>query len=253
MRKPKPKLRKTALDWLTAQFRTILRREITDVVLAAKLLIESRKHLKHGEWQPWLAKKFDLSYRTAVNYCDATAYVARQQKCNAIADLANLAPTVLYRLAAGQYGAKEEAAILAATRKGRVDQTIANVICAGLAPPDEPDDEEPDDADKAAIEPAENDPEIAAILDGPPPEAPPPAPNMTPDYALGAFDVAVSALKQLMTKPAARFVCSVHASDLQGVESFIRAVADRARESARTESGNGYAPHHDRPLHGLDP
>ena len=49
------------------------------------------------------------------------------------------------------------------------------------------------------IEPTED--EIAAILDGPPPEVPPPAPNMTPDYTLGAFHRAVEALKQLMTKP----------------------------------------------------
>jgi hypothetical protein len=58
---------------------------------------------------------------------------------------------------------------------------------------------------------------------------------------LRAFDQAVNALKQLMTKPAARFAYSVHASDLEGVESFLRAVADRAREAAaRTESGNAY-------------
>ena len=90
------------------------------------------------------------------------------------------------------------------------------------------------------VEPTED--EITAILDGPPPEVPPPAPNMTPDYALDAFDQAVSALKQLMTKPAARFACSVHANDLEGVESFIRAVADRAREAAaRKENRNGRA------------
>ena len=54
----KAKARKTALDQIVTQLRTILRRETADVVLAGKLLIESRKHLKHGEWQPWLAGEF---------------------------------------------------------------------------------------------------------------------------------------------------------------------------------------------------
>jgi hypothetical protein len=49
---------------------------------------------------------------------------------------------------------------------------------------------------------------------------------------LRTFDQAVNALKQLMTKPAARFASTVHTTgDLEGVESFIRAVADRLREA----------------------
>ena len=81
----------------------------------------------------------------------------------------------------------------------------------------------------------------AGVSPAGPPEVPPPAPNMTTDYALNAFDEAVSALKQLMTKPAARFACSVHADDLEGVESFIRAVAERARQ--RQEKKTGMAAH----------
>ena len=84
--------------------------------------------------------------------------------------------------------------------------------------------------------------EIAAILDGPPPEVPPPAPNITRDFALGAFDGAVTTLKQLMSKSAAPFDSSVHVSDLEAVESFIRAVADEARKAAtRKENKYGYA------------
>jgi hypothetical protein len=230
-KKAKTPTGKTALDRIAAQLRTVLRRETTDVILIGNLLIESRKHLEHGEWQDWLAENFDLSYRTAVNYCDAAEYVER--KSETVADFANLAQGVLYWLAAGYYNATEEAAILAATREHRVDQTRAGDICEALRPPDpEPDDL--DDADEAveAAEAAE-DAEIAAILEGPPPDVPPPAPNTTPDYTLHQFDQAVSALKQLMTKPAARFASTAHTTgDLRGVETFIHAVADRLRETS---------------------
>jgi Protein of unknown function (DUF3102) len=224
------KVRKTPLDWIVAQLHTTLRRVTKDVIAIGKLLIESRKYLGHGEWQGWLQENFDLSYRTVLNYCDAAEYVDRKSKSATVADFSALAPTVLYALAAGQYSAEEEAAILAATGKGRVDQTRASAICDDLASdPEEPD--QPDDDDEAA-----EDPESTAILDGPPPDVPPPAPNITPDVALRAFDQAVNALKQLMTKPAARFASTVHAGDLEGVENFIHAVADQVRE-ARKESG----------------
>ena len=232
-KKSKAPQQRTELDKIVTQLRAILRRETSDVVLAGDLLIESRKHLKHGEWQDWLSEHFDLSYRTAVNYCDAAKY-AQKQKCNVVADFANLAPTVLYALAAGDYTEEEEAAILAATRRYRVDQSLAYGICDELAPeePDEPDI--PDEMIEAAktVEAAE-DAEIASILDGPPPNVPPPAPSTSPDFVLQAFDRAVNELKQLMTKPAARFASTVHtANDLQGVDDFIRTVADRLRETS---------------------
>ena len=204
-----------------------MRRETTDVVLAGKLLIESRKHLKHGEWQPWLAENFDLSYRTAVNYCDAAEYA--EQKCN-VADFANLAPTVLYALAAGHYNAEEEAAVLAATRKGRVDQTRALAICDELVPPQEAEDDGKGDE-------AEEDAEIEAILDGPPPAVPPPTPTLPPNFMLRKFDQAIAVLQRLMTKSSALYVNSIHSSnDLENVENFIHAVADQVCK-ARKESG----------------
>ena len=164
---------------------------------------------------------------------DAAEYVERSKgKSDTVADFTNLAPTVLYWLAAGQhYTTEEEAAILAATRKGRIDQDVVADICLALTPPnyDESDgDDEPDqpDEDDEVVEAAE-DAESAAILDGPPPDVPPSASSSPPDYTLQSFDQAVKALKQLMTKPAARFASTVHpASDLEGVEIFIRAVRE---------------------------
>jgi hypothetical protein len=169
--KSKAPLRKTPLDRIVAQLRAMLRRQTTDVVLAGNLLIESRKHLAHGEWQPWLAENFDLSYRTALNYVDAAEYVA--QKCNAVAHFSNLAPSVLYALAAGEYSEEQETAILAASRKARIDQTRAGAICNALKPPAPAIPAERSAAERSDTV-SEDDEDVEKILDSPPPEVPPP-------------------------------------------------------------------------------
>jgi hypothetical protein len=99
---------------------------------------------------------------------------------------------------------------------------------------DDAEDQDDDGGDNIAEPVAAEDADITAILDGEAPAVPPPAPIAAlPDYAVGTFDQAVTALKQLMTKPAAQFANTIHpASDLENVEGFIHAVADRAREGA---------------------
>lgn len=232
MKKPKPKAHKTALDRIAAKLRTALRRETTNIIEIGDILIESRKLFanEHGEWLPWLEKNFERSERSAQRYIAAVEYVAG--KSDTVSDFSNLSPSVLHWLAAGHYNAEQEAAILAATREGRVNHTRAHAICDALASPEDDDATDDDDDDAAdhdgGDDGAEEDAEIKAILDGPPPDVPPPAPNTTPDFPLRAFDEAVNALKQLMTKPAARFTNTVHTTgDLQKVESFIHAVVDR--------------------------
>jgi hypothetical protein len=218
--------RKKQLDQLASKLRSALRRETTNIIEIGELLLKSRKLLEHGEWQPWLKEHFDLSYRSAVYYTKAAEYAAGKGKS---ATIAYLAPTVLYALAGGTtYNQQEEAAILAASRKGRVDADCAAAICqkfrsATVAAAE--------DADEA-----EADAETDAILDGPPPAVPPPAPITTPNLALINFDHAVKALKQLMTKPTAQFVGTAHSADnLQGIESFIRMVADAVKKTAQPE------------------
>jgi hypothetical protein len=232
-KKTKPPERKNALDRIATQLRALLRRETKNIIEIGKLLIESRKLLanEHGEWLPWLEKNFDLSARTAQRYIATAEYVA--SKGDTVSYFSNLAPTVLYWLAAGQhYNEKEEAAILAAIRKRRVDQDAAAAICDALAPADDDDAEDADVEDGSSEgggqdDDAEEDAEIEAILDGPPPPVPPPAPNLAPpDFALRDFDQAISTLKQLMTKPSAQFAKTTHtANDLENVEGFIRNVA----------------------------
>jgi hypothetical protein len=219
--------RETALTQLVAKLHTALKRETTNIIEIGKLLIESHEHLQHGDWKDWLAKNFDLSYRTAVNYISAARYA--ELKCATVAhfDFENLSPTVLYWLAAGcNYNEKEEAAILAATLEGRVDHNMAKAICEKLALAEEDDQEEEEDDDETAAPKGAEDPEITAILDGPPPAVPPPAPIPPPiDFALQDFDKAISTLKQVMTKQPAQFAGTSHsADDLELVALFIGAV-----------------------------
>jgi hypothetical protein len=227
-KKTKASTKRAALDRITAQLRTILRHETTDIILIGDLLSEAREHLDHGEWQPYLAENFDLSVRTAQNYFAAAEYVARKKQIGNVADFANLSASVLYGLAAGRYNAQEEATILAATRKGRVDQGMASTICEGLAPADDDDADDggQDDADQSGDDDASAEAEVAAILDGPPPT--PPAgssENLAPtDFALRDFDQAIATLKRLTTKPAAHFAGRHSADDLESIEDFLRTV-----------------------------
>ena len=241
----KASARKSQLDQLESKLRTALRRETTNVIEIGGLLIKSSKLLKHGEWLDWLKDHFDLSQRTAHNYYSAAEYNARKGK---LATVANLAPGLLYALAAGHYNEQEEAAILAATHKGRVDQTRADAICQTLKPP-APAADNDDAADNILMmmtvmaapmmvmmttlpmmavpmrrhgNPRWAAAGCAAVSTDPPP----------PDFALEIFDKAVTALKQLLTKPAAEFASTVHSTiELETVESFIRAVAKRASRS----------------------
>jgi hypothetical protein len=236
-KKAKAPGRKTALERLAAQLRTALRRETKNIIEIGKLLIDSRKHLEHGEWQAWLAENFDLGYRTAINYVNAAEYVARKGSGESISHFANLSPTVLYHLAAGHFNEREEAAILAEAKAGkRVDEDAAWAIRDALAPPDDDDAEDTDNEDGGGD--AAEDSEISAILDGQPPAVPPPASNPPPtDFALRDFDQAVSELKRLMTKSSAQFVGTVHsAGDLESIESFIRMVRQQRREQTGAQA-----------------
>jgi hypothetical protein len=237
-KKTKAPQRPTKLDKIVTQLRGILRRQTTDIIRAGNLLLESRKFLDHGEWQEWLAENFDLSYQTALNYMNAAKY-AKRQKSN-VGLLANLSATVLYRLAEGKYSEQEEAEILAQAKTGkRIDHNRAWAICEALAPPDDDnaddsDEEDTDEGGDDGAEPAAEDPEVAAILDGAPP-VPPQAPELAPpDFDLQAFDQAIATLKRLMGKSCAQFIHTIHSiHDLENVESFVHGVT-KARAATAT-------------------
>ena len=221
--------RETGLDRITAQLRSALKRETTNIIEIGKLLIESHEHLQHGDWKDWLAKNFDLSYRTAVNYISAARYA--ELKCATVAhfDFENLSPTVLYWLAAGcNYNEQEEAAILAATCKGRVDFDAVRAICEKLALAKEDGQEEYGEEEyggELTSPEGLKDPEIVAILDGPSPAVPETAAPPRTNFALQDFDNAISMLKRVMTKSPTQFAqTSYSTDDLELVAFFIHAV-----------------------------
>ena len=221
--------RETELDRLVAKLRTALRHETTNIIEIGKLLIEIRKHVHHGEWQDWLAKNFDLSYRSARNYISAAEYVESKSATVALLDFENLSPTVLYWLAAGcNYNEQEEAAILAATCKGRVDFDAVRAICEKLALAKEDGQEEYGEEEyggELTSPEGLKDPEIVAILDGPSPAVPETAAPPRTNFALQDFDNAISMLKRVMTKSPTQFAqTSYSTDDLELVAFFIHAV-----------------------------
>jgi hypothetical protein len=127
--KTKTSKQRTKLNAIAAQVRRMLRRDTISAVEIGKLLLQSRAMLadEHGQWKPWLAKNFDLSYRTALNYCGAAEYVAAKNA--SVALFRNLAPTVLYGLHDGLYSEQVEAEILAEAKAGnRIDQGRVEAI-----------------------------------------------------------------------------------------------------------------------------
>jgi len=229
--------RRTELDRIVTRLRTMLRRDTTSVIEKGKLLLRSRELLADNEgWQEWLTENFDLSIRTAQRYTAAAEYVARKSS-DTVSDFANLSARVLYRLAEGDFDERVEAAILAEARERRVDEDAMWAIHEKLAPADDAEDANDggeDDGDTAESA-AEKDAESEAILAAGADPAVPPTADLPPptDFALRDFDQAISALKQLMTKPSAQFAGTIHsADDLENIEGFIHAIR-RHREGAR--------------------
>ena len=234
-KKPK-KTKITALDRLAAKLRTLLEHETASFIEIGETLIEIQEQLEPGKSQAWLAENFDLSYRTALRYVTAAAYVGRKSESDTVSlNFGNLSARVLYALAEGRFNEQEEVAILTATREGRVDTERAGAICDALALPG--DDGDADDAANADDQGAGGETaaaaaEVEAILDGPPP-VPPPAPDLPPtNFALRDFDAAVSTLDRLKTKTAGNLARSEHSPEvLECVEIFVRAVVRIVRDS----------------------
>lgn len=216
--------KRTELDKIADDLKLALAKRTATIKEIGDLLIESRQHLKHGEWEPWLTENFDLSYRTALRYVKVAEYT--DAKYATVADLEVLSPSVLYRLAEGGYSKEEEAAIWAVgkTRPGkdrpRIDINRAQEICRGLVPSPEPDEAKPEPEEKPLDDP--DDDETDSILDGPPPDLPSPEQAAATDFLLPAFDQAIAKLKELSTKRSEKFLGSVHsASDIDAIAEFL--------------------------------
>jgi hypothetical protein len=237
---------KTELDKITEKLRERLSAETTNIWEIGRLLNSARQQLEleHGEWMPWLAQNFDLSYRTALRYMKVAEYHA--SKSATMANLSKLSPSVLYALAEGDYSEEEETAILDETMSWRgvhrIDIDKVNDIVAALGPPVpdlelEPElqtDEEAEAEDEAD---QEADAEVEAILDGPPPKLPPtepaqPAGPSEPE-AWPAFEMAIGELLGLHTKPLAWFAGTKYDSeDIETVACFLHELAAKLKTKA---------------------
>jgi hypothetical protein len=156
-----------------------------------------------------------------------------EAKCATVANLEMLSPSVLYKLAEGEYSEQEEAAILKETNDDlRIDVARANEICRALTPPPEPETEpESEPAEEPEEGTSDDDPD--SILDGPPPELPPAEPATPVDFLVPSFDQAVAKLKELSTKPSEKFLGTIHsASEIDAVIEFLMHVAHLKRKKA---------------------
>jgi hypothetical protein len=221
MSKKKPQAVARPLDVITTEIGISLRSETVCVIKSGELLIEAKAQIKHGEWLPWLAHNFDLSERTARKYMAAAQYASNR---NLGADL-NVAPAVLYALAADEYGPKAAAKILKMAKSRRVDQSLAQMIVNETSAFGAEDSGEI----KSKEERQQLEEEANAILDNPPPDLPPPpepVPLETDKYLHEKLAELMVELKKLATKSTDRFVaCGIEPSDLENVADFLREIA----------------------------
>ena len=105
----------------------------------------------------------------------------------------------------------------------------ANPIAESLIPPPEIDVEEEERASEVEERAREEEQrrKIEDILDGPPPELPPPEPSPLPNVSLSQSDKAMAMLAEVHTKPLASFVGTTCSADLiQGPRRLLHRVAD---------------------------
>jgi hypothetical protein len=153
----------------------------------------------------------------------------------------NVSPSVLYALAAGAYHPKVAAKILKAAKERRVDDYMAAAFSAEqrkrteiTAEEERIEDEQQQklaeqfEEEQQRLERQRLKEEAEAILDGPPPDLPPPepVPLETDKYLHQKLAALVVDLKKLATKPTDRFAASgIEPSDLHTVCDFLKQVA----------------------------
>lgn len=83
------------LDQIVLEIRFYSQQTALNMIEVGKRLIEAKQHVPHGEWEQWLEKRVDLSYRSAARFMQAAREVSNlptlatlsQSKICAILDL----------------------------------------------------------------------------------------------------------------------------------------------------------------------
>jgi hypothetical protein len=81
------------------QIRSLAKRTVEDIVKIGRLLTAAKKRIPHGGWLSWLQREFGWSADTATNYMNVYK-VSRRPGFRKIRNMAKVAPTLLYKLAA---------------------------------------------------------------------------------------------------------------------------------------------------------
>jgi hypothetical protein len=214
-----------------------LKRETANLIAIGGLLVEARRHLRHGEWYPWLEQNFSLSRHSADRYIR----IYRESRKSLNLSELKIRPSALYAMFLGPpkrrlspkaiETIKEEARTkwVGLTRAYQIDREIKlaeeatyrreiQAIESNENPPQNVQD---------AVPPWESLPELPAM-----PAEPSPAVVRPREQSLiSTFQQAVKLLKALATKPAAKFIDACAPNDLQLVADFLKAVATASKKA----------------------
>jgi hypothetical protein len=255
------------LDQIADQIRACLKRQVSDVILIGDLLQEVKdKHLKHGEFLPWLKQEFELSESTAQNFMAASTFAKSEaveealEKCGKSLQFADLKIRVsaLYFLAKSELEPSDEliAVFQEAKEKWVGHSRAMEIIWEVQSDKNEKRADEQRAREKAEYEKEEHDErcscdfcnekrggppeeseqdedqsEDADPSPGPPPPAPLSAPTPLEESLTDQFVSTIQKLKKLSTKPAANFVGSpVPVSDLETVVDFLGEVIRQSKD-----------------------
>lgn len=196
---------------------------LEDIITVGGLLREAKKQLsKDHSWLEWLTQEFDFSVRTAENYMAAHGLASTFAMVANVAET-RLTPTALYWLTSADLSAKEIEKILRKAKTRRV--TRADLEHAAHAAYLKRRDEE------AAIR-CGHSKEIENILDGPPPELPPPSelashplPPSDANDLLDEVKMAIGVLKRASAKPAER-LRNIPIEDIRAAAAFLNYLID---------------------------
>ena len=216
-----------------------LKRETTNIIAIGGLLAEARRHLRDGEWYPWLEQNFSLSRQSADRYI---GIYRLSLKTPNLGDL-KIRRSVLYAMfllpPKRRLSPKAIETIMEEARTKWVGLTRAYQIEREIKLAEEAayrreieaieSGEKPEHKVQDAIPPWESLPE-------PLPELPPtPAQSPAAPREQSLILTFQQAVKALATKPAAKFIDACIPNDLHIVADFLKAVATASKKADRSD------------------
>jgi hypothetical protein len=231
---------KRDLSVIEAELHTALKSEIANKIKVGGLLVEAKEAVRHGEWLPWLERNFALSERSAQHYMVAFKFAAKYEcgadlklRLNAIYELEKSDEETVgavLQLAKTEWLNGEVVARVAEAFRRSKNAAFENEECEAERRSEEQVEAIVAAQAEATIkQEAEARAEAETILDAAPPELPltaARAPRLRDEFLTSAFQRAIKMLKDMMTKPAAKFVrADYSATDLELVANFLNQVA----------------------------